>query len=116
MHAAKKTPFLGVAVALLMAATSSISPAADMSAPISIGLDADMSSGAAQSGEAIRRGAMVAIEEISVAGVEEKAQVDFLRKEGCNQVQGYYFARPLPAADFLKWYRQNLATRAVANW
>lgn len=40
----------------------------DDSAPILIGLDADMSSGAAQSGEAIQRGALVAIDEINAAG------------------------------------------------
>jgi branched-chain amino acid transport system substrate-binding protein len=37
-------------------------------APIVIGLDADMSSGSAQSGEAIRRGADLAIAEINAAG------------------------------------------------
>jgi branched-chain amino acid transport system substrate-binding protein len=36
--------------------------------PIRIGLDADMSSGAAQSGEAIRRGALIAISEINASG------------------------------------------------
>ena len=38
------------------------------SSPILIGLDADMSSGSAQSGEAIRRGAAVAIAEINASG------------------------------------------------
>ncbi len=38
------------------------------SSPILIGLDADMSSGSAQSGEAIRRGAAVAIAEINAGG------------------------------------------------
>lgn len=56
-----------VAVALSMAAGS---PAmADQTAkPIIIGLDADMSSGAAQSGEAIRRGAELAIAQINQRG------------------------------------------------
>ena len=36
--------------------------------PIFIGLDADMSSGGAQSGEAIRRGALVALREINASG------------------------------------------------
>ncbi|MDF1654811.1 MAG: EAL domain-containing protein [Coxiellaceae bacterium] len=30
-------------------------------------------------------------------GVEEKAQADFLIEEGCDQVQGFYYAKPLPA-------------------
>ena len=35
-------------------------------------------------------------------GVETKAQVDFLRSLGCDMVQGYYFARPIPRGDFEK--------------
>ena len=38
---------------------------------------------------------------ITVAeGVETAAQLAFLREQGCDQVQGYYFSRPLPADDF----------------
>lgn len=33
-------------------------------------------------------------------GVESQGQVDFLRSKGCVFFQGYYFSRPLPAADF----------------
>ena len=33
-------------------------------------------------------------------GVETRTQVELLKKMGCDMVQGYYFARPLPAADF----------------
>ncbi|MFT6102275.1 MAG: diguanylate cyclase (GGDEF)-like protein [Candidatus Endobugula sp.] len=32
-------------------------------------------------------------------GVEEKGQVDLLRKIGCEYVQGYYFSRPLAVSD-----------------
>ncbi len=35
-------------------------------------------------------------------GVETYDQVTFLRNIGCEYVQGYYFARPLPVADFEK--------------
>ncbi len=45
--------------------TAAVDPTAD---PILIGLDADMSKGAAQSGEAIRRGLVLAIEEINARG------------------------------------------------
>ena len=33
-------------------------------------------------------------------GVESAEQVEFLRAKGCNLVQGYVFARPMPEADF----------------
>jgi diguanylate cyclase (GGDEF)-like protein len=32
-------------------------------------------------------------------GAETQGQIDFLRKEGCDEVQGYFFSRPIPAAD-----------------
>jgi EAL domain-containing protein (putative c-di-GMP-specific phosphodiesterase class I) len=33
-------------------------------------------------------------------GVETEAQVEWLRRERCEQIQGYVFSRPLPAAQF----------------
>ncbi|MBJ7312254.1 putative bifunctional diguanylate cyclase/phosphodiesterase [Rugamonas sp. CCM 8940] len=32
-------------------------------------------------------------------GVETQAQLDYLRAQHCDQLQGYYFSRPLPAAQ-----------------
>jgi EAL domain-containing protein (putative c-di-GMP-specific phosphodiesterase class I) len=32
-------------------------------------------------------------------GVEDQAQLDILTGHGCDQVQGYHFSRPMPAAD-----------------
>jgi EAL domain-containing protein (putative c-di-GMP-specific phosphodiesterase class I) len=29
-------------------------------------------------------------------GVETKEQLDLLKKMGCEEVQGYYFSKPLP--------------------
>jgi EAL domain-containing protein (putative c-di-GMP-specific phosphodiesterase class I) len=34
-------------------------------------------------------------------GVQTEEQLARLRAEGCDEVQGYYFGRPMPAADFL---------------
>ncbi len=34
-------------------------------------------------------------------GVEKQRQLDFLREHGCDTVQGYYFSRPVPPAEFL---------------
>ncbi|MBI3284831.1 MAG: EAL domain-containing protein [Burkholderiales bacterium] len=33
-------------------------------------------------------------------GVETEAQLAYLRTRHCDEMQGYYFARPMPAADF----------------
>ncbi len=38
-------------------------------------------------------------------GVETEAQLAFLREQGCHEVQGYYFSRPLPAAQFETFVR-----------
>ena len=32
-------------------------------------------------------------------GVETEAQLSFLRMRGCDEIQGYYFARPMPVAE-----------------
>jgi EAL domain-containing protein (putative c-di-GMP-specific phosphodiesterase class I) len=36
-------------------------------------------------------------------GVETLEQLDFLRIRGCDEVQGYFFSRPLAADDFIKF-------------
>ena len=33
-------------------------------------------------------------------GVETKEQFERLKKIGCDYVQGYYFAKPMPAGEF----------------
>jgi diguanylate cyclase (GGDEF)-like protein/PAS domain S-box-containing protein len=39
-------------------------------------------------------------------GVENKEQYDFLRLRECDEMQGYYFSRPLPAQNFAKILKQ----------
>ena len=39
-------------------------------------------------------------------GVETEAQVVRLRELGCDEVQGYLYARPMPLADLLVWLAQ----------
>ncbi len=33
-------------------------------------------------------------------GIERKEQVDFLAGQGCDMIQGFYFAKPMPVAEF----------------
>ena len=40
-------------------------------------------------------------------GVETKAQQDFLIDHGCKVFQGYLYSKPLPKADFEKFYLEN---------
>ena len=38
-------------------------------------------------------------------GIEAPEQVDFLRSIGCDLVQGYVYARPMPAEELEAWMR-----------
>ncbi len=42
-------------------------------------------------------------------GVENQAQFDFLRYQGCHEFQGYLIARPLPAAELSAWLAHHAA-------
>lgn len=35
-------------------------------------------------------------------GVETQAQLNFLRSRGCDEMQGYFFSKPQPGAEFMK--------------
>jgi EAL domain-containing protein (putative c-di-GMP-specific phosphodiesterase class I)/GGDEF domain-containing protein len=41
-------------------------------------------------------------------GVETAEQLELLKTMGCDQIQGYFFSRPLPADDFMAYYRAHL--------
>jgi predicted signal transduction protein with EAL and GGDEF domain len=69
-------------------------------------LDADFFRGDSEGG----RGEIVVSEAIKLAkalnmrtvaeGVEVRDQVDFLAKQGCDMIQGYYYAKPMAGADY----------------
>jgi diguanylate cyclase (GGDEF)-like protein/PAS domain S-box-containing protein len=44
--------------------------------------------------------------DVIAEGVETEEQLDYLRSNGCDQIQGFYFSRPLAADDFEQLLRQ----------
>ncbi len=52
-------------------------------------------------------------------GVETEEQLSILRSMGCDEIQGYYFAKPMPGEAFVRWLdsRPVLEKRLrVAQW
>ena len=47
-----------------------------------------------------------------IEGVETEVQLKVLRELGCRMVQGYYFARPMPAAEVMDYLGVEQAKRA----
>ncbi|BBP43355.1 hypothetical protein THMIRHAT_11010 [Thiosulfativibrio zosterae] len=45
--------------------------------------------------------------EVIAEGVETLPQVEWLKQNGCDRIQGYYFSKPLSENDFLKFLRQS---------
>lgn len=46
-------------------------------------------------------------------GVETKEQVDVLQNIGCDQVQGYYYAKPMPEDDFFELLKRDFEDRQM---
>jgi EAL domain-containing protein (putative c-di-GMP-specific phosphodiesterase class I) len=38
-------------------------------------------------------------------GVESKFQFDFLRRHGCNGIQGFLFGKPRPASEAVRFFQ-----------
>ena len=45
---------------------------------------------------------------VVVEGVERSDELNIIRRTGCDEVQGYYFSRPLPPEEFATWYSRAL--------
>ena len=39
-------------------------------------------------------------------GIEEKEQLEFLLKNGCDEVQGYYYSKPIPEDKLIAYIRE----------
>ena len=48
-------------------------------------------------------------------GVETAEQLEFLRQQGCGEVQGYYFSEPLPAMQFEEFMQSRHSARGGAG-
>jgi EAL domain-containing protein (putative c-di-GMP-specific phosphodiesterase class I) len=48
---------------------------------------------------------------VTAEGVETAEQVDMLRSQGCDQMQGYHFSRPVPAYAMAALLRDRMANR-----
>ncbi|NWN90717.1 EAL domain-containing protein [Marinobacter adhaerens] len=42
---------------------------------------------------------------ITAEGVDDALQAEFLKKEGCDLAQGYFYSVPLPDRDFTEWLK-----------
>ncbi|MDB5839751.1 MAG: hypothetical protein JWQ23_1703 [Herminiimonas sp.] len=45
-------------------------------------------------------------------GVEEPEQLEFLRSRGCDEIQGFFFSRPLPVDEFCQLIYENIEASA----
>lgn len=41
-------------------------------------------------------------------GVETAEELHYLQKLQCDEIQGYYYSKPLPGSDFITWFRNQL--------
>lgn len=48
--------------------------------------------------------------DVIAEGVETEAQLQFLRRNGCREVQGYLFGKPVPSTDFQATWLSNRVT------
>ena len=48
-------------------------------------------------------------------GVEVREQVDFLARQGCDMIQGFYFAKPMPADEYEQKMKSGVATEEVVE-
>jgi len=44
---------------------------------------------------------------VTVEGVETKEQADYVRSKGCDEIQGYYYHKPMPAEEVEKLLKKD---------
>jgi diguanylate cyclase (GGDEF)-like protein/PAS domain S-box-containing protein len=53
--------------------------------------------------------------EVVAEGVETRQQFEFLRRLGCDQIQGYYFSKPIPSNEIVVMLYKTMTREAGAN-
>ena len=53
--------------------------------------------------------------QVVAEGVEDHDALMYLKENGCDQAQGYYFAKPMPAASFLDWLETYEPIKDLSN-
>ena len=53
--------------------------------------------------------------EVIAEGVESKQQFEFLKENNCDDIQGYYFSKPLPAKEFIAFIKQHKVESSKAK-
>ncbi|WP_421861927.1 EAL domain-containing protein [Motiliproteus sp.] len=53
--------------------------------------------------------------QVIAEGVEEAQHVEFLRAHGCDELQGFYYSKPLPAENCAEFIRQYRAEKQTPN-
>ncbi len=53
--------------------------------------------------------------EVIAEGVEKDAQLAYLRRHGCDEMQGYYFSRPLPEEEFVQMLSEGKSLQTPAD-
>jgi EAL domain-containing protein (putative c-di-GMP-specific phosphodiesterase class I) len=48
-------------------------------------------------------------------GVETLVQLNFLREHGCDQMQGFYFSKPLPEAEATAFLQKSVETQLASK-
>ncbi len=48
-------------------------------------------------------------------GIESEDALLYLEEHGCDQAQGYWFSKPLPAGEFVQWYHEHWDKKAGAG-
>ena len=53
--------------------------------------------------------------DVIAEGTDTIEQVNFMLENGCNQIQGYYFSRPLKSPEFMEYLQENNKKDNVLN-